>query len=472
MDKWILRLAERFDPEYSRLYLVSDPDRLLAVPNLQTLLRSRGWEIVRYEDPVEFRALYESGMREDVACVIVDVGELRREHVPFDVLTAGVFVPISMDEFVPRLSPAALSEVPPEDLGRVIEAAARYTGEALGEQRSREFLLREVYGVAPLALGRLEAFVEYLLRRHYSGERLPEALDRTLAIQLNQVLEVDADIYSLLRHPETFYRWLQAHWNESVKSRLDGQLRESGIPYESSPGIRVYLDNLFLDGLLQRVPVPTAEVPGWMRSGVVVPGEDPAEESWALLRQMDGGWPQSDASHRDWLGFAWRWSELGARMSLLPEACQTRRDLREAIGPVQERMEEAFWEWMLAKYAGLPSLTARSAPVMVHQVANVLRSEIEAGERVALVVMDGLALDSWLVLKDGLSGWLEGVTSRRVPPSRGCQPSPRFPGRHSSRAGYRPCSQSPCTPPRRRRSTGTGWEETGGCLLRRSGTRT
>ncbi len=409
MDRWIFELADRFDPGISRLHFAGDPDCLLDSPDLQALLSDRAWEIVRYGEPVEFRYRYESELlpsllADSPGAILVDVGRMPQSEIPFDILRRGRYVPLSVHELVPNLSPPALRDVPPEDLGRVIALAAEYTGQQLGMQRTQEFLLREVYGVSPRALSRIDAFVEYLLRRHYTGANLPESLDRRLVSELQGRLDLKADPYDLLRRPEAFFAWLQADWNEYVDAHRGNTLREGGVPYEASPGIRVYLDNLFVEGRLDRVSLETANVPGWMRPGISLPGDDPEGEFRAHLGQLDGTWPHADASHRAWIAFAWRWAELRARIGVAGHDLDTRLALVSELKPVQLPMEQAFDEWLRRRYGLLPSLVSMNAPIMVHQISGVLERGIRSGERVALLVMDGMALDHWVTLRGLLSG--------------------------------------------------------------------
>ncbi|MDP9349976.1 MAG: BREX-3 system phosphatase PglZ, partial [Chloroflexota bacterium] len=124
----------------------------------------------------------------------------------------------------------------------------------------------------------------------------------------------------------------------------------------------------------------------------------------AHLGQLDGTWPQGDVSHRDWIAFAWRWAELRARIGVVSHDLDARLALVSELKPVQLPMDEAFDEWIRHRYALLPSLVSMGTPIMVHQIPGILEREICNGDRVALVVMDGMALDHWVTLRGLLSG--------------------------------------------------------------------
>ena len=67
-------------------------------------------------------------------------------------------------------------------------------------------------------------------------------------------------------------------------------------------------------------------------------------------------------------------------------------------------VDRAFLAWIERRYAGLHNQPP-DPPVMVHHVPRHLARRIEDGseDKVALVVVDGLALDQWIVLRDVLA---------------------------------------------------------------------
>jgi hypothetical protein len=60
---WRGYILREFLPGVAKLTLVADPDRLLAEERLSLELRSRGFDIIEFGDPVAFRYAYESRYR-------------------------------------------------------------------------------------------------------------------------------------------------------------------------------------------------------------------------------------------------------------------------------------------------------------------------------------------------------------------------------------------------------------------------
>ena len=70
---------------------------------------------------------------------------------------------------------------------------------------------------------------------------------------------------------------------------------------------------------------------------------------------------------------------------------------------LRERVDSSFLSWVRSRYGGLHNLPA-VPPAMLHHVPRAMARDLESGdaERVALVVVDGLAFDQWVVLRNVL----------------------------------------------------------------------
>ncbi|TFH13419.1 MAG: BREX-3 system phosphatase PglZ, partial [Lentisphaerales bacterium] len=60
---WRDRVLKEFPSQVARLTLVADPDGLLTEEGILTGLKDQGFDLIPFEDPVEFRYAYESRYR-------------------------------------------------------------------------------------------------------------------------------------------------------------------------------------------------------------------------------------------------------------------------------------------------------------------------------------------------------------------------------------------------------------------------
>ena len=306
MADWRDRILGEFTPGVERLTVVADPDGLLAEEGILGALQARGFEVVSFEDRIAFRFFYESRYRShrdrgDLADLVVVVGgeESGLHEVPYDVLQAGRRLSFQLGDLFPKLSRAVVGTLDRGDFDALHTTLAREPpARPLGASQTREFLLRHVFGIAPETIRKAPDLLRFLLRRHYGRRRLPPDLERHLvqALQQDRVF-AQWPLARIVPDREAFFAFLQERWpifldrpaSESVALRdtaADYGLAFSGparIPFDH-PDVRVYIDNLFLEGALRPIPHPGGhEVAGsWALAGIEI---DPQAHR---RRRLDG----------------------------------------------------------------------------------------------------------------------------------------------------------------------------------------
>jgi hypothetical protein len=425
----ILAQFSRDIASVARLTVVADPDELLTEQGIVDGIRQRGFEIVPFEDHVAFRYAYERRFREvwdngsDTNLVVVlRAARSDISGLPFDLLQQAErdrrLLSFSLAELFPSLAPHVLSELDRGDLDAVSAAQQLFKPEPMGENATRDFLLRNVFRFDPAQIQSDAELLRSLLRRHYSGKIVPKSMDERLIHLLRSTGRWhDWPLDQILPSRASFLEFLQERWPIFVQDHLGSQaggLREEPEPYDlqfSGPkhlpfdhdDVRIYIDNLFTDGFL----IPTNSVSRslvegtWMAVGVA--GSQSADQTTRFRRLLDllhSNSPSPSSDHHEWVHAAARWAEIVAlRWSLQGEVASEDKDRFSAA---HQGIEQSFYAWMVAHYASLHSLSYLPRPVMVHQIpkymAHRLKSEGSAA-KLAVVIIDGLAMDQWAVVR-------------------------------------------------------------------------
>jgi len=427
MNNWRDQILKEFTPKIARLTLVADPDGLLLEEGILEGIRKRGFELIPFEDPIAFRYAYESKFRshwdrgEQTDLVVVlhshasDISSL-----PYDLLLAGRKLSFSLGEIFPRLSYPVVTALDRGDLGALYEAQGRYAPGQLGDNATKEFALRHVFEIAIELIKQPSDLLRVLLRRHYSGQRIPSILDERFVQLLRQsAIFSDWPLETLISDREAFFAFLQERW--TIFLDRESAISESGVHGGESPyilaikgpadlpfehnDIRVYIDNLFVEGLLRPVARRQKDIPAssWATIGVLTATiEDKSRRLCKLIDSLQKSIPADDAKHTDWLHFARAWAEL---ILLMAEQCSDGCAERiEATKGLQTRVDAGFTAWLFKRYAGLVNLPP-VPPVMLHHLPRFLARQASEDRKakLALIVMDGLAMDQWLVVRDALS---------------------------------------------------------------------
>jgi hypothetical protein len=421
MVNWRERILREFTPQVARLTLVADPDGLLLEEGVLQGIRERGFELIPFDDHVAFRFAYESRFREQWdrggrtdLVVLLRSDSAVLDTLPYDLLKAGRRLSFSIGELFPDLSPPVLAVLDRADLDAVAAALAHKTiPGSLGDNATKDFILRHVFQLASDFIATPVDLLRVLLRRHHRGQVLPRLLDERfiellrrkdqfVAWPLEQIVP-DADLF-LVFLQERWPRFLDrasGHGATAVALQIPGPL---DIPFEHDD-IRVYIDSLFLEGMLKPISYPRAvSIAGhWAQVGIRTdPATDRLRVLSGLLDALDPLLPGEQARHQDWLHFATRWAELTAIIldlgSAVPAPTMTEfLDLRS-------RVDEAFARWLLVRYPGLANQPP-DPPVMLHHLPRMLvRRLADSNEaKFALLVIDGLSLDQWVVVRDVLA---------------------------------------------------------------------
>jgi hypothetical protein len=436
MSSWRDQILKEFTPKVARLTLVADPDGLLLEEGVLEGIRDRGFELIPFEDHIAFRYAYESKFRsrwdrgEHTDLVVVlrsqasDLGAL-----PYDLLQAGRRLSFNLGDIFPNLSYPVVTLLDRGDLDALYAAQRRHAPGQLGDNATKEFILRHVFEIAPELIKQPTDLLRVLLRRHYRGQRIPPVLDERFIQLLRQSAHFDAwPIERLVTDRETFFTFLQERWPiflDRMAATKTSEVREYGKPYGLTidgpidlpfdhHDIRVYIDTLFVDGVLHTVPHDHADALSktWVGIGVRTdPIEDRSRRLLKLIDSLRTSIPSNDAKYTEWFHFARGWAELVLLMN--EEADNAVGDINKRAKSLQKDVDTGFTAWLLKRYNGLPNLPP-VPPVMLHHLPRFLARQLGDGRRakLALIVVDGLGMDQWLVIRSRLASRQPGFQFR------------------------------------------------------------
>jgi len=418
MSSWRDAILNDFVPNVSKLTLVADPDCLLTEEKLALELRGRGFDLIEFSDPVEFRYAYESkyrsiwdrGEHTDLV-VVLRLQDAELESLPYDLLQAGRRLSFNLGDLFPNLSYPVIEKLDRSLLDALFEAQRKSPPDRMGDNATKDFILRHVFGIAAELIANEVELLRALLRLHYGKLQIP----LMLAERLIQVLKGHDGfkawpLSEIVPDDEAFFAFLQERWPLFL-SRLGSahQVREDSPEYGLKyPGpdrlpfdhqdIKVYIDNLFLEGKLTPVEAKGIEVDAgsWVRSGIATSGVDDDELRISrLFGLVEKELPTAEARYSDWTAFALKWAELSSLVH-----CGNSTEYQTRLREIGDALNATFAAWLADHYSSLINLPPTN-PAMLHHVPRRLAREIEdsGSSRAALIVVDGLALDQWVTIR-------------------------------------------------------------------------
>lgn len=436
MSNWRDQILREFAPNLARLTLVADPDGLLVEEGVLAGIRERGYELIPFEDHIEFRYAYESkfrsrwdkGERTDLVVVLrSEASDLNA--LPYDLLHAGRRLSFNLGEIFPNLSYPIVAALDLVYLDTLYEAQKRHVPGVLGDNATKEFILRHVFGIAPEVIRKPSDLLRVLLRRHYRRQQIPQMLDDRFTQILGQQDNFsDWPLQAIIPDREAFFSFLQERWpiflNRSARQNTDdvhenGQVYgfefpgPSDLPFDHDD-VRIYIDNLFLEGLLDAVPHENADLfsKTWHAIGVKTDEHaDRMRRVEGLIETIASSIPDEDSRHEDWFHFARKWAELCALV--LEPVTELPDPGHQRFLKLWQKTDVAFLFWLKNRYAGLVNLPP-VPPVMLHHIPRFLSRYVgDAKEnKVAFIVVDGLSLNQWIVIRKKLAKQRPGYRFR------------------------------------------------------------
>jgi hypothetical protein len=257
-----------------------------------------------------------------------------------------------------------------------------------------------------------------MLRLHYGNFQIP----LMLAERLIQVLKGHEGFNAwpldeIVPDDESFFAFLQERWPVFLSrlgntNQIQEYLPEYGLKY---PGpdhlafdhqdIKVYIDNLFLEGKLTPVEATDIQVDAgsWVRSGIATSGVDDDQLRISrLFALVEKAMPTDKARYSDWTAFALKWAELSSLVH-----CGNSTEHQTRLMKIGDALNTTFAGWLTNHYSSLINLPP-THPAMLHHVPRHIARNIEdqgRGSRDerraggALIVIDGLALDQWVTIR-------------------------------------------------------------------------
>ena len=441
---WQQKILAQIDKRVSNLFIADDPDGLLAEESLQLALIAKGLELHFYEDSIALRYFLEHKIKpQQAACVVsVDSNQFDPDAIAFDILQQSSRLSLSLRDCFPQLSYAVLKALQIEELNVLDGALQEYTPGDLNESASSDFVLRHVFKIAPEIIQASSDLLRALLRLHYRDIALPGVLKVRLIALLKRRRQFALwPMEAIVADKQAFFLFLQQHWSgyvQEVIESLEHGVKEPKAVYQVNTesedkivlpfghdDVRIYIDNLFLEGYLTPIEILTPDrlIGHWCLVGVL---QDPDKE---LQKRFDGllklcaeTLPSVDDRHQHWQQFAYRWAELSALFHMSNSNSPNKEANVQAYAGLQQNVDDVFSQWLLEKYAGLHNHPP-VPPVMLHHIPRTMARLVEADQstKVALILVDGLALDQWITVKQKLSdqryvessvfAWVPTVTS-------------------------------------------------------------
>ncbi len=426
-DAWINAIIGRLCAYSAQMVILFDYDGLTANTAIFERLVGTRYDVYDYTDNLSLFFYLESHKQKEsndvdsrlMIRISADLAD--NAQLPYSVMVNAERIELRLEDFFAGLNAKAIKELPCQYCSNLFELLGSHPQDTTSYKESIDYITRRVFGIDIAGISNEVQFLAILYKLHYTDTELPGFLVDKLHYAGDRfVTDYEIDLEHVLVSSEHFFAFLQNEWSRFVDDRINHGANIKVLPFDH-PDLKVYTDNFFAEGILQRVRIDATRDRdlGWMSCGIELKTPDPGYQIESLMSLLQSHLPGLESSFRDWQKFTKDYAELLFKLYSVNDPQEA-----DSILKLRAEINDRFQNWIQQHYDSLSSLPS-TKPVMVHQVAKSMtycRAELQT-QKTALIVMDGMSFDQWLCIKaeldlkiyetseDTLFAWIPTLTS-------------------------------------------------------------
>jgi hypothetical protein len=325
-------------------------------------LKRKGFDILEFNNAVEFRYSYESqyrsvwdmGMKTELV-VILHSNNSSLNYLPFDLYKAGRKFYFKIADIFPNFSPPILEALDRNLLDVLYQYKSNFPKERIGDLSTIYFILKYVYKFEHETIITESDLMKALLHIHYSNFEMQTIfLERIFNLLKDKKLIEDELLKDIITKKSAF---------------TDYMIEAHKMLLENSPELILSRDISYNPQKIDR-----------------------------LLSRYVSEIPSTCANHKDWLSFALNCAKLSSRIYR-----GNNSDDRNKLSELYKKSNVVYAEWLEEHFSSL-IITPYVTPAMAHHAPHFIADVfLKTKRRQALIIIDGLALDQWITLRDSMS---------------------------------------------------------------------
>lgn len=422
MSDWREKIIKQISTQSSHFIIVQDKEKILTEEEIMNDLIENRYYVIRYENSVEFRYIYEQKVRgkENISNVLVIVYE--DISLPYEYEKEAISIKLDMQSIFPKFSSKIMSKMGRETFDDLYTLHQSYRGND-SEYETLNFIVKNYYKIPYDIINTEIELYKSLLSIHHEIGDLPEVISNFLYKKwVKNYLFSDLPLKELIRYSSAFYKYVEKEWEKLVLSLFNSNVDTIEDPNQvklknplRDKELRWQVNELFLEGKLNKVTgVNVAKIPEWMHFGIDKANlnEDVHVKIDYLKKEIENLLMNAER-YSDWLKIIYLLAEYHY-YSLIND---------KSYDDIFTEVNNRFQLWILEKYHSLTSMPPYPRAQMSHHVPHVINHNKKADEKIALIVLDGMSYGQWVYIKNklqssklsfedyGIFSWVPTLTS-------------------------------------------------------------
>ena len=422
MLNWRDVIIRKIKNQSSTFLFLYDLDDLLNEEIIMNYLINNGYFVLRYDESIAFRHIYEQKIRDKEKELKLIVFANDDISLPYEFDKKALKIQIDIQTIFPKFSANIIRNVYKEDFDDLYTVHQSYNGKP-SDQETIAYIIKYHYKIPYEIIDNEAGLYKILLSVHYQKKDIPEVVRQFLYSKWKNVHAfMKLPIKEMISSSGFFYHYLEEKWKDFIMGLSTDESEKIKDPHAieyhnplADGDVRRIMNDLFLDGTLKKVKgIDRTSLPDWMWPGIETkePREEQEEKLNYLFDEIVNKLPYAKG-YKDWITI----------MEYLAEYKYSAINIGKEQDELVHEVNLFFQSWMEDHYHSLTSLPPYPKPKLVHHIPHVINNSKHNDEKIALIVLDGMSYFEWLsvrsYLKDngfsfdenGVFAWVPTLTS-------------------------------------------------------------
>jgi len=219
------------------------------------------------------------------------------------------------------------------------------------------------------------------------------------------------NVNQLISNKSYFFDFLQKQWEiylqDEEKSSISFAPRPNTqliVPFADGD-VRIFIDNLFAEGIIKPVAIKNLPPEHWASFAVLK--EPKLTEKERILHLLNNA-KKTFNQYSDESANADFWLEESRSLGIMNAIFYQNKKmpavevLFDDIKNINADVDELFQRWLLINYAKIQTIPTVRYPSMLHKVPDWISRRIDSGNKICLLVLDGMGARQWPLLRNQL----------------------------------------------------------------------
>lgn len=427
MMKWQEVILYKFKDIDKTSILVVDKDNLMQDDFLISELQQQRFDILNFSKEVTFRNEFERSYRSNwdnglrTQTVIIVQSKQETEEVPYDLYEKSEEIEINLQQIFPFLNYLVVKSLDKDYYQRLFIAHKKLMDQNedinTSAKKTASFILRSVFLFDTAAIHNEEKLIRLLIEKHYSGMEMPEELRDQIIDEISSTISLDWEIVDAFNNSAYFFNWLQLTWDKYVEDILKMESYLNPDVDFTSNELKLVTDNLFVEKKLKRYKVNLEQYNkilennklGLVSVGIELPTVSSTrinEEYNIDLYSINTKFNYfrtlgNEISLRQWLNIGYEFGQLNNNVTSLP--IDIYKKIQTDFEKIRDHLNELFINFVKKSYSTISFFDDNKGPINLAKVNNYINMYRKQRDKTVLIVLDGMAIDQWFILRDYLS---------------------------------------------------------------------